>query len=92
MGCTRNFFDRFLILCQLGVVTAFYATGLFLLSWPFMVGVVFAVTFAGFINAVRFWRIAVQSGLHVSSNRNLMGYLGNIFSSFRVVRGNGAEA
>ncbi|MFM7216253.1 MAG: ABC transporter ATP-binding protein [Verrucomicrobiota bacterium] len=89
---TRSFIEYSLILCQLAVVTCFYAVGLFLLSWPFMVGVVFAVTFAGFINALRFRRITVQSGLQVSSNRNLMGYLGDIFSGFRVVRGNGAEA
>ena len=89
---TRNFIEYFLILCQLAVVTCFYAVGLFLLSWPFMVGVVFAVTIAGFINAVRFRKITVQSGLQVSSNRNLMGFLGDIFSGFRVVRGNGAEA
>ncbi len=89
---TRNFIEYFLILCQLAVITCFYAVGLFLLSWPFMVGVVFAVTIAGFINAVRFRKITVQSGLQVSSNRNLMGFLGDIFSGFRVVRGNGAEA
>ncbi len=89
---TRNFIEYFLTLCQLAVVTCFYAVGLFFLSWPFMVGVIFAVTIAGFINAVRFRRITVQSGLQVSSNRNLMGYLGDIFSGFRIVRGNGAEA
>ncbi|MBM3901690.1 MAG: ABC transporter ATP-binding protein [Verrucomicrobia bacterium] len=92
VGRTRNFVELLLILCQLGVVTAFYATGLFLLSWPFMVGVLLTVAIAGYINAVRFRRITVQSGLQVSSGRKLMGYLGDVFSGFRVVRGNGAES
>jgi len=89
---TRFFIEHILVLCQLAVVTLFYTSGLFLLSWPFMLGIVVVVAITGYINSARFRRITVQSGLQVSSNRRLMGYVGNVFSGFRVVRGNGAES
>lgn len=88
----RNFIEHFLVITQLLSVTAFYFVGLFVLSWPFMVAIIVVVATAGLMNGVRFRRITVQSGLQVASNRHLMGYVGDVFSGFRVIRGNGAES
>lgn len=89
---TRNFIEHILVICQLGVVAAFYFCGLLLLSWQFMVGVIVVMAIAGAINGVRFRRLTVRSGVQVEAHRILMGYVGNVFSGFRVIRGNGAEA
>lgn len=89
---TRNFIEHFLVLCQLAVVILFYASGVVFLSSPFMVGIVLVVVTAGLINSARFRGITAQSGFQVSSNRRLMGYIGDVFSGFRIIRGNGAES
>lgn len=89
---TRNFIEHLLIIVQLASVTVFYFLGLFVLSWPFMLAIIAVVIAAGLMNGFRFRRFTVQSGLQVESHRRLMGYVGDVFSGFRIVRGNGAEA
>jgi ATP-binding cassette, subfamily B, bacterial MsbA len=89
---TRNFIEHFLVLCQLTVVTLFYSVGLFAISWTFMLGIILVVVTAGLINSARFPGIRARSALQVSSNRLLMGYIGDVFSGFRIIRGNGAES
>jgi subfamily B ATP-binding cassette protein MsbA len=89
---TRNFIEHILVISQLAVVASFYFCGLLFLSWPFMMGVIVVMGIAGVINGRRFRRITVRSGVQVEANRRLMGYVGNIFSGFRVIRGNGAES
>ncbi len=89
---TRNFIEHFLVITQLASVAAFYFVGLFVLSWPFMLAIIVLVAAAGLMNGARFRHITVRSGLQVESNRRLMGYVGDVFSGFRVIRGNGAES
>jgi len=88
---TQMFIEQTLALTQLAMIGSFYVLGLVIISWQFVIALGVLAMIAGFTSGKISRRIEDVVAQSAGAKHRLMGYVGDVFGAFRVIRASGAE-